>query len=496
MNRLHLVAAAVSLSAVFAGLCFADNDGAIILKPKGYTLLEFGQIVEGYDKNAGDIKNVFIEKIFSGFGLEALLGPRTRLTTVIEMKMFNEFPRLVELGATRRLYFYPYLTQAELCHDIVSNKAWGLQVGGGYFPYKYNDDVRNLGEYLFRSTAYPQTLTTEFNFNFARLAGAYLKGNMEWGSMKAGLDLLLTTNTEWMAVHDVNLSLIGTFSPSSFFDVGLGVSFCSLISVDGNATSPRNSATQYLNYDDTALSVRNKDTLNYTFAGTKLMARYSFNPRTFIRSDFFSGQDLRIYGEAALLGFRNYPEALSSPIWYMSRLERIPVMIGFNWPTNPLTVYFGAAVPLFLSYFAVDHELDRRESRNLLCTYGAGLAAGAGTCFLEKILAKRLRIDVLSIEAEWWGNRYPNNMEGVVLDGLPIPFRAGTRSVDSMKYKGDNWKWSIYGKKTFAGHYQVTFQAASDHMRTFALDWNRQDWEESLRSPAKWYYLLRFGVLF
>jgi hypothetical protein len=180
----------------------------------------------------------------------------------------------------------------------------------------------------------------------------------------------------------------------------------------------------------------------------------------------------------------------------MSRLERMPVMIGFNWPTNPLTVYFGAAVPLFLSYFTGDQELDKQESRNLLCTYGAGLAAGAGTCFLENILAKRLRIDVLSIEAEWWGNRYPNNMEGVVLDGLPIPFRAGTRSVDSMKYKGDNWKWSIYGKKTFAGHYQVTFQAASDHMRTFALDWNRQDWEESLRSPKNWCYVLKFGVLF
>ena len=502
MNRLRTVIAAAGLSAVFAGTCFADNDGTITLKPKGYTSLEFGQIVEGYDKHVGNIENVFVEKVYTGFGLDVLFSPRTKLTAVLEMKMFNEFPRMVELGATRRLYFYPYLTQAELCHTVLSNEKWGLQVGGGYFPYKYSSDVRNLGEYLFRSTAYPQTLTTEFDFNFARLAGAYCKGSMTLGNMKAGLDLLLTTNTEWMAVHDINLSLIGTFSYGKFFDIGLGAGFCSILSVDDNATTPRNSATQYFTSEDTTLSGVGVDTMNYTFAGTKFVARYSLNLRELLCtvlpdvSDFFGERDLKLYGEAALLGVKNYPTALRSPIWYMSRLERIPVMIGFNWPTNPLVAYTAAVVPEVFSCYFPEKTIDNKEKTMLLITGISSLAAGAGTWFLEKYLSKKLRLDVLSIEAEWWGNRYPNNLEGVVLDGLPIPFRAGTLSVDSMKYKGDNWKWSIYGRKTFAGHYQVTFQAASDHMRTFALDWNRQDWEESLRSPKNWCYVLKFGVLF
>lgn len=505
VNSVRSVLTLACLSAVFAGECFADEGSAVRLEPKGYTSIEFGQIVEGYDKNAGDIENVFIEKILTGFGLEAILGPRTKLTTVIEMKMFNEFPRLVRLGATRRLYFYPYLTQAEICHEIISSETWGLRAGGGYFPFKYNSDVRNLGEYLFRSTAYPQTLTTEFDYNFARLAGAYLKGTMAWGGMnagKAGLDLLATTNTEWMAVHDLNLSLLGTFSYGKFFTMGLGAGFCSIISVDSSATSPRNSATWYLAVDDTTLSAGGRDTLNYTFAGTKLMARYSVDFRELLHRvrpdfcDFFGEQDLRFYGEAALLGVKNYPTALNSPVWYMSRLERIPVMFGFNWPTNPLVAYTAAVIPELFSCYFPEEELDRKEKTALLVTGAAGLAAGAGTWYLEKKLARKLRLDVLSVEAEWWGNRYPNNLEGVVIDGLPIPFPAGTPSIDSMKYKGDNWKWSIYGQKTFAGHYRVTFQAASDHMRTFALDWNRQDWEESLRSPKKWCWLIKFGVLF
>ncbi len=496
MNCLRTAIIAVSASAVFAGMCRAEEGTAIKLEPKGYASLECGQIVKGYDKHVGNIENVFVEKVYTGFGLDVLLSPQTKLIAALEMKMFNEFPRMVELGATRRLYFYPYLTQAELSHTFMSNDKWGLKVGGGYFPYKYNKDVRNLGEYLFRSTAYPQTLTTEFDYPFARLAGAYLRGAVSEGVSKVDLDVLVTTNTEWMAVHDVNLSCIATYSLARIFEIGLGASFCSIISVDPNATAPKDGATQYLNYEDTTLSVVDKDTLNYTFAGTKLMARYSFDPKRFFTSGFFGEQDLKIYGEAALLGVKNYPVALSSPIWYMSRLERIPVMIGFNWPTNPLVVYTGAAVPEFLSYFTPDHSIDAKEMKTLLITGGAGIAAGAGTWFLEKFLSKKLRLDVLSIEAEWWGNRYPNNMEGIVIDGLPIPFRAGTSLIDSMLYKGDNWKWSIYGRKTIAGHYQVTFQAASDHIRTFALDWNRQDWEESLRSPASWYYVLKFGVLF
>jgi hypothetical protein len=105
-------------------------------------------------------------------------------------------------------------------------------------------------------------------------------------------------------------------------------------------------------------------------------------------------------------------------------------------------------------------------------------------------------LDVLSVEGEWWGNRYPNSMQGVVQDGLPLPFVEGTDQIDSTVYKNDNLKWSIFGARTFAGRYRISFQAASDHMRTFAWDWNRQDWEESLRGPNKWYIVVKFGVLF
>jgi hypothetical protein len=425
----------LALIIVWWSVCFADSS-SVILTPSGKASMECGQIVKGFDKNAttpgGAISDVWTEKIITGFGLDVHLSHQTDLISSVEIKTFNEVPRLVNLGATRRFYFYLYLTQAELNHVFFNETDWKLKIGGGYFPYKYDDNVRNLGEYLFRSTTYPQTLTTEFDYPFARLAGLYAKGIYCAGINTLNLDVFATVNTEWIAILDMNLSLIARYDLARAFEIGAGVSFCSILSADDSATTPKNGATQYLD---------GKDTMNYTFRGTKVMGRFSFDPKKLFLSDIFGDQDLKLYGEACCIGVKNYPAAVASPVWYNSILERIPVMIGLNVPTFKI-------------------------------------------------------LDVFSLEAEWWGNRYPNSMEGIVNDGLPIPFRVGTTDVDSTTYKSDNIKWSLYLTKTFATHYHVTFQVADDHMKTIVWDWNRQDWEESMRGPGCWNYVLKFGVKF
>jgi hypothetical protein len=394
--------------------------------------MEFGQVVQGYDKSVGEIDHVAIDRIYLGTGLNAQLGVKTTFSGSIEVKAFNEFPRQVINGYTRRYYYYFYLTQAQLTHCLIDNEGLTLNIGGGYFPFKYDENARNLGEYLFRSTAYPQTLTTEFDFPFARLAGLYARSTYSAGINTVTVDLLSTINTEWMAIGDLNLSLIASYNAARIVEIGAGVEFGSILSADEGATTPKNDATRYANGTDTSY---------YTFRGTKVMGRFSFDPKKIAHLRMLGDQDLKLYGEAAFLGVKNYDVALISPIWYKSPLERIPVMLGFNFPAFKL-------------------------------------------------------LDVLSLEGEWWGNRYPNSMQGIVQDGLPLPYLQGTSKVDSIAYMDDNFKWSIFGAKTFKGYYRLSFQIASDHMRTFAWDWNRQDWEEALRGAKKWYYMLRFGVLF
>ena len=416
-----------------AGFCFAQDSTGVKIVPNGCAAMDVGVVVKGYDKNAGDIAKVVYERIFLRMGMSAYLGEKTEFLGSMEVKTFNEFPRLVKLGATRRFYYYYYVHQAELIHHLFDDCGLKVDVGGGYFPYKYNDDVKNLGEYLFRSTAYPQTLINEFDMPWARLAGLYARSSYITGGNTLHLDLIVNTNTEWMAIGDVNLSMVASYNYERLFEIGAGVQFGSLISADEETTTPVNDKTRYLDGTDTSSC--------YTFRGTKVMGRFSFDPKKILPFEGFGDDDLKIYGEATLLGTKNYGIALHSPVWYNSILERIPVVLGFNLPV--------------FKY-----------------------------------------LDVLSVEGEWWGNRYPNSMQGIVMDGIPLPFLEGTEEVDSTTYKNDNLKWSIFGARTFAGRYRVSFQAASDHMRTFAWDWSRQDWEESLRGPDKWYFIVKFGVLF
>jgi hypothetical protein len=434
MNKVYLAFLSAFAWATLVGAVYAEGKLPFDLKPTCNASLELGDIVKGYNKNVGPLDNCWMEKTIIGLGVQAVFRSVDTLRVAAEMKMFNEYPRY-ELGASRRLYHYPYVREAQVIHNFINKDIVKLIGGIGYFPYKYNDNVRNLGEYLFRSTAYPQTLTTEFDKPYERLLGGYMTTTL---FNQFSCDVLISSNQEYMAVHDINVSILGDWKPGRILEIGAGVSFGGLLSADSKTTTPKNNISSA--YIDT---VNGKpDTQFYTFAGTKLMARMSFDPKLLFTSDCFGENDLRIYAEAALLGTDNYPRAFKSPVWYMNPLQRIPVMGGINVPTFKL-------------------------------------------------------LDVLSLEAEWWGNPYPNSQQGIVIDGLPLPFTSGTATIkDSLIYKHDNLKWSIYAKKTFADHYSITIQAASDHMRSFALDWNRQDWEESLRGPDNWCFIVKLGAKF
>lgn len=435
----------------------------------------------------GDIAHVSFDRIYFGTGLNVILGENTEFNGRVDVKAFNEFPRLANPGGTRRFYYYFYLHQAELKHKFMSflnNEKLQLDVGGGYFPYKYNPDVRNLGEHLFRSTVYPQTLTTEFDMPWARVAGLYGKMSYTSGKNIFGLDVLANLNTEWMAIGDLNLTFIAKYNFAQLLEIGAGVQLSSLVSTDASTTTPVDIQTNYVKGNDT--------TNNYTFKGTKVMGRLALDPKKFISFPFLYKNDLKIYSEATLLGTKNYGVAFHSPIWYNSIKERIPVAVGMNWPTHQFASY--CLIPEVMAYILEPVKDKKIASSSIM---GAtGIICGIGSWLLDRKLLTNTKLDVLSIEAEWWGNRYPNSMEGVVIEGLPLPFLKSTKSIDSAAYQDDNIKWSIYGEKTFKTHYRLSFQIASDHMRTFAWDYQRQDWEESLHGPNKWSYVLKFGILF
>ena len=434
---------AITGIALGAGMCQGGDSSAVQLKltPSGFASMEFGEIVRGgfNKKTLKNMDNTWMKQIISGLSIDAAFSARSSLTIGLEMQMYNDFPISITLKPEYRyLYFYPYLSQAEFAHAFGNVANPYLKLSLGYFPFKYNSDVRNLGEYLFRTGTYPQYIYNNFDFPEARLLGIH----GSYTPMKnLKIDAILSSNLQWYAVGDWNLAVLASEKIGGFIELGAGVSLNSIISQDSMLTTPHDPATVYhITYNETT---RKGDSSFYSFKGTKLMGRFSIDPKAFFLNDIFGKEDLKVYGEAAILGLQDYPRNLPGGIRYDKILERIPIMAGFT-------------IPVF------------------------------------KFL------DVVGVEVERFNCPYPNDVGAITEQGLPIPGKPGedgrTNFRDSLDYS--KWKWSVYATKSIAKNYTATLQVASDHLRPLAVNDQNIDFEEAFHFTNQWYYMLKLTAGF
>ena len=180
------------------------------------------------------------------------------------------------------------------------------------------------------------------------------------------------------------------------------------------------------------------------FDGTKVMANASFDPKPLWGgSSLFGAEDLKLYGEVAIIGLNN--DSLHEAL-YGDMMHRMPVMAGFN-------------IPVF------------------------------------KVL------DHLSLEVEWYGAAFPDNLSGYnhTSGRPPTPLPNSDPSGDSNLTR-DNWKWSLHGSKLLGQHVQVSFQLANDHFRpgiyTGDGDNNPPVQSTVLTTPKDWYGMLKLAYFF
>ena len=352
---------------------------------------------------------------------------------------------------------------------------WDIDIG--LWNEKYNPETRNLGEYLFRSGAYPGYIY-QYGFDecFYNLAG-----------LRTMVDIAGIWHNELMLTSEIITSPFTDFSLAYLTDVslvekaltiGAGVQLYRCFSVGENQTSPREvwrsgepqgtAPNYYLEENGVdEFGLPTYDTLWYTFAGTKVMARLMFDIKPLLGLDIFGKEDLKLYAEAAILGVANYPNntistdnpySFGRPVsefGYNKLMEKMPIMFGFNFPT------FKA-------------------------------------------------LDVLSFEVEYYGKKYVNAVplpRGIATGGyypascLPVSRQdAEPSEYDSLYAQGGapNWKWSIYLKRTLFDHFAITAQFARDHIlnTTRGLSMREVDLEEALVKDNHWYWMLKFSADF
>lgn len=458
MNRMMLQSFAVCLIIISSAIGAQDSSR---LKFGFWSRMTLGQVVSSTVEPGYDIPfdKEWLETIDGGIKVNYKLSPsltgRLNLGVVVNLAtVANRDKKEYESSAKKTV---PALLDACLEYQkrglLLDNDMLNVELG--YFPFKYNQQSTNLGEYLFRSGTYPGWLISGFEHSIDKPKLAGVHASYAMGSkVRWQQDLIMNTELEVFPYRDIHLTYITNSSFSSILNLGFGVQFARLIALDNRKTTPGTDPTyknkpietNRIGYIDSATG----DTIKYTFRGTKIMGRLMFDVKGFFGSGkkIFGSEDLKIYGEMALIGVKNYPG------WYERPEERMPIMAGFNFPTFKI-------------------------------------------------------LDVLSIEVEYYGTPYANNQEYIWKACSPVPFiNLPARAYpdrnrdwhDSLRITDDDLRWSIYASKKFGNHIRLSAQAACDHTpkiwyTPFPATQSTK-YSDVVPKNDDWYFMMRLSINF
>jgi len=418
----------------------------------GFIGLEGGEIVHGVKENDAQTTNDYIvdaplERLLFQYIVDYNVNSHIRAVIGMECQLGFSYPYddFNSLNTqTAQISVYPDRAEGMYTLDDLPMPL-KLQFGFGYFPFRTDPDVKNLGEYLFRTGTYPTYVINNFNRPYARLLGMRASATA-WDCLHG--DVLFTSATQYMPLEDYSLTFLGSFNLKKVFEIGAGVSFTNILPADSNITTPPlNSGNTYYYIE------KNGDTGTYTFKATKPMARFALDPKPLFSDDLsrLLGRDeSRLYGEICVTGWKNYENYDTSAFgrstnFYANRWDRTLFMFGYNVPT-----------------FKV--------------------------------------LDVLSVEVEHKSNKYPNSLEPVENvqknPPLPIPETISDLALAGSTQPISPWYWTVYVKKTFLGNFALIAQAAHDHMRPVEGDASIPPYEDVLEAKGDWWWNVRLNILF
>ncbi len=424
------------------------------LKISGFGWMEFGEIMHGY-YGPEELDHRWQERFETRLDLSAPVNDRLHIDVGTEIWYQYSTTVAQNNGPSYLPGINMIIDRADLTYNPLKG-AFPLTLQAGYFKFKYNQEAMNLGEYMFRSQCYPTIITNNFDFPMNRLLGfnienSILKNNADFSFTH---NLLLTSETEIFPYEDISLSYLFSMNIwKSVFTLGGGISGQRMFSVDENNTTPHDSRTisEIKNIrdgvDKNGIPITVGDTTFYSFAGTKIMVHGTFDPKPLIPFHLFGSEDCKVYGELAVLGLKDYPIYKDSTIRYDLFFERMPIMLGFNVPTFKF-------------------------------------------------------LDVLSLEFEYFKNRYYNDYYNQILgkgSRLPIPYSPAVGERTGMDSSYVHYvKWSVYAKKSIGNNVQVIAQVARDHRHAIInlSDPRYGDYGDNLTSDKDWYFMIKLAYGF
>jgi hypothetical protein len=419
----------------------------------------YGELVHSSDTAQLDYSGNRIQNVSAQFSMRAGFNENLSVTAgmgIVERHYLSG--RIGDNGGRTPFVWTPYIINASLDYKLPELAGNRFSVTAGYFPFTYNPDIKDFGLYLLRGPVYPGVLISGYDSKYTLSGAGYDPKDPRPVANTMGLlmrhsvgpfeqDLILGSEIENYPLFDISPAYIASVNIGGALRMAAGVNFYHLIPIERKLTSPdsfgSNDLPSPFNGDPNSRSQIYVDTLAHdttflSFAGTKVMATAAFDPKAFFSSDAFGAEDLKLYGEIAVIGL---DQSKAYKAVYGDLRHRMPVMVGFNFPAFNL-------------------------------------------------------LDHLSLEVEWYGSKVKDDLgrlqatTGNFQSPLPVVNAAG------LNLTRDNWKWCLQATKTL-GHLQASLQVASDHSRPGGtLTSPGSEWETYFVTPKDKYWLAKLGFFF
>jgi hypothetical protein len=447
MKKISILLFAGLLSIVMLSPITAENNPhpEQIVKLSGYGYYLFGQLVSGiYGDEWESSTTVFDHLWINTFLLHPCLtiNATNWLTLKFAPEFFMTFPfnssHTIHKSSYFRTYKISWVDADIRVHLTFDNPVLtSLKIQAGIFPYIFNPDVKTLGNYLFRSTVHPVSIQNNIDYPWTNLLGKDI--DIKFFDNRITFETIISAELNVVPFYDYTPAFALYFTPKNeIIDIGGAIAFHHAI---------KSSHTHMT------------DSLHKKWKGTKLDFRVIFDPKPlFGGMNFLEKDQFKIYAELAFLGLEDKLEVDTSNLANLrssdpdtaelknlvfpanSLIHRMPFMIGINFPT-------------------------------------------------WKIL------DLLALELEWFYSPYANDWFGK-FDSQKAEARQPSSLTQWDNYiNKDNFKWSLYMKKSF-GKFEAKTILGNDHTIYTMSNLQVGNFEQTMKRPKDWHWFveLRYNL--
>lgn len=420
---------------LFAQEFNTDTDSDIKISGFGYYM--FGQIVSGIYGDEWEAPSTVFEHLWSNTSLLHLnleSSASEWFTTKLGLEFYVTFPLKGSNAMDKSSYFRTYkayLAEASgnMHWDFDNSILSSLKIRTGMLPYTINPEVKTLGNYLFRSTIHPVSVQNKVDYPWADLLGGVAE--VGFFENKVKVEAILASEFNYVPFYDFTPAFGLYYKPNEVIDIGGAIAFYHALQANV-ALMP--------------------DSLGAKWQGTKMDFRAILDPKPLVGGmDFLGKDELKIYGEVALLGLKDTLEvdtsnmasqrsrdttALNTLVFPANTLlHRMPVMLGMNLPT-------------------------------------------------WKIL------DLLSVELEWFFSPYANDWFGKFDNQKAEARQPGSLKQWDNYINQDNFKWSINLRKS-VGKFEARGIFGSDHTIYLMNNVSTGNFEQTMKRPKDWQWLIQ-----